>query len=379
MTHLSLKEVCVLDLTRLLPGPYASLVLADLGATVVKIEQPGTGDPLRHLLASGADGNSVLFELVNRGKKSMTLNLKDPKGRAILLGLARDADVMLEGFRPGVTKRLGLDYETLQEVNPRLIYASLSGYGQTGPYASRAGHDLNYVGLGGLLGITGIHDGRPPIPAVPFADLVGGLWMAVGVVAALFERQRTGRGQYLDISMLDGVASLLPVPLAEWLMTGQVPGRSGMHLRGGQACYNVYETSDGQHVTVAALESKFWSAFCAAVGREDWVERQNDADQAGLIAELAALFRSQPRSYWTELFAQHDCCCEPVLGLDEVFAHPQAVHRGLLHEDQLALPLGGRGAAHPPAPQLGEHTAELLAQLGYAMVDVVHLRESGAI
>ena len=379
MTHLSLKEVCVLDLTRLLPGPYASLVLADLGATVVKIEQPGTGDPLRHLLASGADGNSVLFELVNRGKKSMTLNLKDPKGRAILLGLARDADVMLEGFRPGVTKRLGLDYETLQEVNPRLIYASLSGYGQTGPYASRAGHDLNYVGLGGLLGITGIHDGRPPIPAVPFADLVGGLWMAVGVVAALFERQRTGRGQYLDISMLDGVASLLPVPLAEWLMTGQVPGRSGMHLRGGQACYNVYETSDGQHVTVAALESKFWSAFCAAVGREDWVERQNDADQAGLIAELAELFRSQPRSYWTELFAQHDCCCEPVLSLDEVFAHPQAVHRGLLHEDQLALPLGGRGAAHTAAPQLGEHTAELLAQLGYAMDEVVDLRESGVI
>jgi len=379
MTHLSLKEVCVLDLTRLLPGPYASLALAGLGATVIKIEQPGTGDPLRHLLATGADGETALFELVNRGKMSMTLNLKDPKGRAILLDLARDADVMLEGFRPGVMKRLGLDYETLYEVNPRLVYASLSGYGQTGPYAARAGHDLNYIGLGGLLNITGGRDGPPPIPGVPIADLVGGLWMTLGVLAALLERKCTGRGQYLDISMLDGVASLLLVPLADWLTSGCVRQRGETLLSGRQACYNVYETSDGQHVTVAALEGKFWSAFCAAVSREDWVERQNDADQAGLIAELAELFRSQPRSYWTELFAQHDCCCEPVLSLDEAFAHPQAVQRGLLHKDQLALPLGGRGAVHTPAPQLGEHTAELLAQLGYAKDEVVDLRESGVI
>ena len=379
MTHLSLKEVRVLDLTRLLPGPYASLALADLGATVIKIEQPGKGDPLRHLLTTVADGPSMLFDLVNRGKRSMTLNLKDSKGRAILLDLARDADVMLEGFRPGVVKRLGLEYETLQEINPRLVYASLSGYGQTGPYASRAGHDLNYIGLGGLLDITGNHDGPPPIPGVPIADLVGGLWMVVAVTAALLERKRTGKGQYLDISMLDCVASLMPVPLADWLASGQVPQRGDTLLGGREACYNVYETSDGQHVTVAALERKFWSAFCAAVGREDWTERQNDADQAGLIAELAELFRSHPRSYWTEFFAQHDCCCEPVLSLDEVFAHPQAAHRGLLHEDQLALPLGGRRTARTPAPQLGEHTAELLAQLGYAMDDVADLRDSGVI
>jgi len=379
MSHLSLKGVCVLDLTRLLPGPYASWVLANLGATVIKIEQPRTGDPLRHLPAFSVDGKSALFDLVNRGKKSMALNLKHAKGRAVLLKLARSADVLLEGFRPGVMKRLGLDYQALKSINPGLVYASLSGYGQTGPYAHRAGHDLNYIALGGLLGITGPQDGPPAVPGVPIADLVGGLWMALGVLAALLERKRTGDGQYLDISMLDGVASLLLIPLADWLTSGHVPQQGKTLLSGRQACYNVYETADGEYVTLAALEQKFWHIFCIAVEREDWLQRQNDVDQPSLIAELADLFHAQPRSHWTALFAEHDCCCEPVLDLDKVFSHPQAVHRALLHEEQLATPLGPRGIVHTPAPQLGEHTLELLTQLGYAMEEVDRLRQSGVI
>jgi len=379
MLDLSSQSVRVLDLTRLAPGPYASLVLADLGAEVIKIEGPGQGDPLRYLSPPGIDGRNALFDLLNRNKKSMTLNLKAPEGRAILLELIRHADVLLEGFRPGVMKRLGLDYEALVVVNQRLVYASISGYGQTGPYCSRAGHDLNYIALGGLLAVTGTQDDPPVIPGVPVADFVAGLWAVLGVMAALFRREHSGHGEYLDVSMLDSVVALLTVPLADWLTTGRVPQRGRMPLSGKQACYNVYETADGGYMTLAALEPQFWQAFCLALGRQDWVARQNDADQASLIAELAALFRAQPRTHWVEFFGTHDCCCEPMLALDEVFTHPQVVHRGLWYEKQLATPLGRRGVPHVPAPELGEHTAKILAELGYTVADIEHLRQSGVV
>ncbi|MBC7261995.1 MAG: CoA transferase [Chloroflexi bacterium] len=374
-----LQGIRVLDLTRLAPGPYASLALANLGAEVIKIERPRFGDPLRYMSRFGFEGGALLFELLNRNKKSLTLNLRTPEGKAILLELARHADVLLEGFRPGVMKRLGFDYEALSELNPRLVYASLSGYGQTGPHHLRAGHDLNYIALGGLLGLTGGKDGHPVIPGVPVADLVGGLWMAFGVVAALFEREHSGRGQYLDISMLSSITALLAIPLAGWLTTGQVPQRGQMWLTGKQACYNVYETADGKYMALGALEPEFWRAFCQAVGHPEWQARQYDSDQASLIAEVAALFRTQPRDYWVELFAHHDCCCEPVLELDEVFAHPQAMHCQLLREGELAMPLDSRGTPHQPAPRLGQHTSEILTELGYTMADIERLQQKGVI
>ncbi len=377
MSDSPLQGLRVLDLTRLLPGPYASLVLGNLGAEVIKVEEPGQGDPLRYLPLP--DPRCTLFGMANGGKKSITLNLKVEQGRTILFDLARRADALLEGFRPGVMERLGLGYESLAEVNPGLVYASLSGYGQTGPYRLRAGHDLNYIALAGLLGITGAPDGPPVVPGVPVADLSAALWTALGIVATLLGRQHTGRGQYLDISLLESVTSLLTVPVAEWLRTGTLPQRGKMLLSGQLACYNVYQTADGDYMTLAALEPQFWQAFCAAVGRPEWVARQYDGDQDSLISELAALFRVQSSDYWTTLFTTHDCCCEPSLTLDEAFNHVQVVERGLLRNGQLAMPVGPRGVPHPRAPELGEHTVELLSELGYSAEDVQRLRVQGVV
>jgi crotonobetainyl-CoA:carnitine CoA-transferase CaiB-like acyl-CoA transferase len=379
MLDLPLQGIRVLDLTRLAPGPYASLALADLGAEIIKIEEPPRGDPLRYLFPSGANGSNVLFELLNRNKKSMTLNLKAPEGRAILLELASGADVLLEGFRPGVMKRLDLEYEAVSAVNQALVYISISGYGQTGPYRLRAAHDLNYLALGGLLAITGTHHGPPVAPGVPVADFVSGLWAALAAVAGLLGRERSTRGQHVDLSMLDGVVSLLTLPLADWLATGHVPRRGTMPLSGKQACYNVYETADGEYMSLAALEPRFWRAFCLAVGRPEWLERKDEADQACLTRDVAALFQGQPRAYWTRLFAAHDCCCEPVLDLDEVFAHPQVVDRGLLREGQLATASALQGLPRVPAPRLGEHTALTLAELGYTSAEVDQLRQRGVV
>jgi crotonobetainyl-CoA:carnitine CoA-transferase CaiB-like acyl-CoA transferase len=398
---LALFGTRVLDLTRLAPGPFASLVLADLGAEVIKVEEPNRGDWLRYPIPSRRDGVPVaaeprpkagemeyredghraaqVFELLNRNKKSVTLNLKTAEGKAILQQLVRAADVLLEGFRAGTMRRMGLDYESLRTINPCLVYASLSGYGQSGPYRRRACHDLNCLALAGLLDLSGPEDGAPAMSALPWVDMVAGLWTALGIVAALLARQRSGLGQYLDISMLDSVAALMHVPMSDWLAAGVPPQRGRTFLSGELACYNVYETADGRYMTLGALEPQFWEDFCTAVGREDWVPRHRSRDQASLRAAVAGLFRTQPQAYWTSLFAARDCCCEPVLALDEAFAHPQAVQRGLLREGWLATPLASSGVEFAPAPQLGEQTAQILAELGYTLEDVQRLRQNGVV
>jgi alpha-methylacyl-CoA racemase len=387
----ALRGIRVLDLSRLAPGPFASLVLADLGAEVIKVEEPTYGDWLRYPTAAtegqGAQGatggetrpNTPAFDLLNRNKKSITLNLKAIEGKAILQHLVRGADVLIEGFRAGTMQRLGLDYESLQPINPGLVYASLSGFGQSGLYRRRACHDVNCLALAGLLDLSGPQDGPPAMSGVPWVDMVAGLWTALGIVAALLERQRNGLGQYLDISMLDSVAALVHVPLADWLSTGVPPHRGTTSLSGKLACYNVYETADGKYMTLGALEPQFWEDFCMAVGHEDWVARQRSRDQAGLRGEVAALFRTQPQAYWINLFASRDCCCEPVLALNEAFAHPQAVQRGLLREGWLATPLASPEVEFAAAPQLGEHTAQILAELGYTLEDVQRLRHDGVV
>jgi crotonobetainyl-CoA:carnitine CoA-transferase CaiB-like acyl-CoA transferase len=381
---MALSGIRVLDLSRLLPGPFCSMILADFGAEVIKVEEPGKGDYMRHLQPLVREEGAV-FLAVNRNKKSLTLNLKTDVGRQILLELARTTDVLLEGFRPGVMARLGLDYQTVREINPRLVYCSLSGFGQEGPYRERAGHDLNYIALSGVLGLLGGEDRPPTVPGVQLADLCSGLWAALAITLALLARERTGSGQFLDVSMLDGVMSLLTVPVAVHFLRRDGARFAPAH---GQANYSVYRTRDGRYMTLGALESKFWRAFCEAVGREDWIDRRDDGD---VIAEVQALFETRTLAEWEELFAGKDVCCEPVRTPDEVFADPQVQSRGMLVEiehpvegllTQLAMPIklsDTPGTMRTPPPRLGEHTNEVLRSLGYGAQQIADLRAQGVI
>ncbi len=329
-----LSGMLVLDLTRLLPGGVATKQLADWGAEVIKIEQPGQGDYGRQM-------SPAVFSRINSGKKSVCLDLKKPRGREILLGLARRADVFIEGNRPGVMARLGLGFEDLHAVNPRLIYVSLTGYGQTGPYAQLAGHDLNYMALGGALSLN-----LPVIPGVQIADLVGGSMQAVtGILLALVDRNNTGEGRHVDVSMQAGVTSLLTVPLAAWYDTGEEPLAGEGRLDGRYACYNIYQAADGRWLAVGALEPKFWAELCRRLGREELIARQYEEPQDNLKATIAAIFRTKTASQWFEELRAGDCCVTPVLTVSEVAA---------------GLPNG----QDAPPPGLGDHTREILSGCG---------------
>jgi crotonobetainyl-CoA:carnitine CoA-transferase CaiB-like acyl-CoA transferase len=377
-----LVQMRVLDLSRLLPGPYCSRILADFGAEVIKVERPDGGDWLR-LVPPLEDGESLLFRALNRGKKSLTLNLKTDEGKTILRQLVETADALLESFRPGVMERLGLGYEQLAQINPRLIYCSLTGYGPDGPYRERAGHDLNYIGLAGLLDQTGPRDGPPRIPGVPIADLAGALWVALGILFALVARERTGQGQRVDGSLLGGALACMPLTLARhW--GGQCVGRGATDLTGGVVCYNVYETRDGRYVTLAALELQFWKAFCQAIGQEDLTGQQFAPAVPGnpTYETLCALFRSRTRQEWKGVLSEVDACCEPVYTVAEALASVPLQALGMVDRENLLPPV--RLSAHPAqsadsAPALGQDTAAILASLGHDEGEVEELRTRGVV
>lgn len=382
MNDSPLAGMRVLDFSRLLPGPYCSRILADFGAEVIKIEQPGGGDWARHVPPL-EEGESLFFRALNRGKKSLTLNLKSDHGQAILLQLVETTDVLLESFRPGVMERLALGYETLAQANPRLVYCSLTGYGSEGPYRQRAGHDLNYIGLAGLLDLSGPREGPPSIPGAQVADLTGALWAAVGILLALVARERTGQGQRVDASLLGGALSCLPLAVARHL-GGQPMARGGSDLTGGLVCYHVYETQDGKYVTLGALEPQFWAAFCQAVGREDLLGEQLAPAVPGepVYEELCALFRIRTRQEWVEALAGVDACCEPVYTVAEALASAPVRALGMLGGAGLLPPVCLSSQATRPsdvAPALGQHTASLLAELGYDAAAVEELREHGVV
>ena len=391
----ALDGIRVLDLSRLLPGGFCSLLLADFGAEVLKVEDTGMGDYVRWSppYHEGAEesAKSALFLSLNRGKRSVRLNLKEEAGREVLLRLAREYDVVLESFRPGVLERLGVGWERMRRENPRLVYCAISGYGQDGPNTARSGHDMNYLGLNGVLGLTGEPGGPPVQSAAQIADLGGGaLTAAFGILVALRERERSGEGQLVDVSMFDGSLAWLAMVAARYLCDGEVPERGELELAGGLICYRPYECSDGW-VTLGALEPKFWREWCGGVDREDLIEAQFERPGSEAHAEVEQIFRERTRGEWSAFAAEHDCCLEPVLALDEALDSELVRAREMVvRVDQpgtdgvglLGVPVKlsrTPGAPAGPGPALGEHTDEVLTALGYSEAELASLRESGAV
>ncbi|MBI2394731.1 MAG: CoA transferase [Deltaproteobacteria bacterium] len=378
-----LDGVRVLDLTRLLPGPFATLVLADLGAQVDKVEDPHGGDYLRHMPPQLGDQNAAFLAL-NRGKRSIVLDLKRPEARDALLRMLPGYDVLIEQFRPGVLDRLGLSHESLRQRFPRLVIAAITGYGQDGPLAQRAGHDLNYLARSGILGLTGPSDGPPQPPGFQLADVGGGMWAVIGVLGALRARDRTGQGSVIDVAMSESTLPFAMVQLGT-LFGNARAARGGEPLTGGIAPYNTYATSDGRFVSLGALEPKFWRSFCEGVGLEfDMGAMMPGPHQAALEAKLAEIFATRTRDEWTAFNAERDCCLEPVLEPAELRDDPQLKARRVFVEQstrwgtstQVRLPIAE--PADAPAPAMGEHTRAVLQDAGFSPDEIEALLQCGA-
>ena len=393
MSTKPLAGIRVLDLTRLLPGPMCSLHLADMGADVIKIEDPGLGDYSRHGRGDAHDGLAPMFDHINRNKRSLKLDLKQPEGVRAFMDLAAEAHVVMEGFRPGVMTRLGVDFPRVRERNPAIVFCAISGYGQDGPLRDVPGHDINYCGYAGVLHQCGARGGPPSVPNFQIADLLGGaLCAAMGILAALVDAQRSGEGRYLDVSMTDCTLAHSVVPFARANAEGEARARGRDALSGGLPCYGVYETSDGRYMALGALEAKFWQAFCEAVSRPDLAEHHMvSGDTADRVrAEVAAIFKSASRDDWVERLTGADCCASPVLSPAEARHHPQLVGRGMfvsadeanVESDQLAFPLrmsDFRFSVERKAPGHGEHSREILAEIGYGDEQVRELEGKDVI
>jgi alpha-methylacyl-CoA racemase len=380
-----LTGIRVLDLTRLLPGAFCTMLLADMGADVIKVEEPGTGDYMRWTPPL-ADGQSVLFNALNRNKRSLTINLKAEAGRELLLKLVETADVLVEGNRPAVMDRLGLGWGVLHALNPKLVMCSITGYGQDGPFAVRAGHDINYTATAGVLGLNG-EAGRSPSPlGVQVGDVGGGgLQAAVAILGALVAVERGGEGRWLDVSMTDGAVSWLALPFAQ-AGAGEEVRRGEQRLGGRYGCYRVYTCKDGRYFSVGALEPKFWGALCVAVGKPDLVAVQfaEGEEQARVHREMEAVFASRSRDEWTAELADLDACCEPVLELHEVAAHPQVAARRLIETRATGVEVRPAVVVREDwrrldPPRLGEHSEEVLAEVGVDAGQFEELRKAGII
>ncbi len=383
---LALDDIRVLDLSRLAPGPFCSMLLADMGADVLLVEPPPDAR------AGQAGGGGDVYDALRRNKRSIILNLRDEGAREVFYKLAGQTDVVLEGFRPGVVKRLGVDYETLSAQNPRIVYCSLSGYGQTGPYSQIVGHDINYISIGGALGMTGWPDQPPAIPMNIIADFAGGgLHAAYGILVALHARDRSGKGQYVDIAMSDGVMYLLSMIVSGYLANGRVPERGATVLNGSVPHYNVYQCSDGGWISLGSLEPHFYANLCKVMHCEDFIPHQYNSEKRDeIFAHFRQQFASKTRDEWFEVLKQTDICAAPIYSLDEALSDPHNLARNMVVD----VPHGGGsvkqigigtklsdtpGSVRSLAPKPGQHTDGVLASLGYGAPAIASLRDRGAV
>ena len=388
-----LKGIKIIDLTRLLPGPYCTRLLADMGASVIKVEDKREGDYLRSFPPQ-VDGKNIFFETLNRNKKGITINLEKEKGREIFLELVKGADILVEGFRPGVMDRLGLGYAVLKERNPRLIYCAMTGYGQDGFYREKAGHDINYLALAGFLGLNTTPQGEPIVPGVQMADVAGGGLMAtIGILAALYHRDKSVEGQFVDIAMFDGAMSLIPLQVSQALALGIEQKFYQDMLNGGLACYNVYQTAEDRYMSLGALEAKFWKNFCTALGRKDLINEHNSMGERGqkLKQEISGIFKAKTQEEWIAFFKDKDCCCEPVLTVNEALSQPLVRARDMCVESepsrgfpyaQIGFPIKFSqtlSSLRSPAPAKGEHNEEILKEIGYSTHEIDNLKKQNII
>ncbi len=377
-----LQGVKVLDFTQLLPGPMCTQHLADMGADVLKLEPPGTGDAGR---GPAGTGISHFFQMVNRNKRSLAINLRAPQSRDIVMRLVERSDILVEGFRPGVMARLGLGYDEVRAVNPKIVYCAITGYGHDGPFVELGGHDINYQSYAGILEQSAAPGGKPHPGNFPIADLAGGaLSAAMSILAALFDAQRSGKGRFLDVSMTDCALALNSGPLAALNTYGRTIPPGNDVLTGGLPCYGTYATADGRHLAVGALEPKFWQAFCSAIGLPELAAKGwfRGKDGAAVREQIEALLKTRTLAEWTEVFSTVDACVSPVLRIDEVLQHPLPRARGMIVDapapdgksyPYLAFPVkmsDYQFSVDRPAPALGQHNAEVLAELGYPDAEI---------
>jgi crotonobetainyl-CoA:carnitine CoA-transferase CaiB-like acyl-CoA transferase len=398
---MAMEGVKVLDLTRLAPGPYCTMILGDLGADVLKVEEPGIPSG-RRAQQAGSAGISIPglmspdspFFALNRNKKSIVLNLKSEKGKEVFYKLTKKFDILVEEMRPGVSKRLGIDYDTLKNINPCIIYCSITGYGQNSPYRGIAGHDINYISMAGALSTIGPKGGPPAIPLSILADYAGGgMHAAVGILAALLVRQKTGRGQYIDIAMTDGVVSLFTLIYSDYFESGNIPERGAYLTSGGVPYYDIYETKDGKYITIGSIEPWFYANLCRALGREDLIPYQSAPEprREKIRREFREIFRTMTRDDWFDLLSKTDVCVGKVLTLDEAerdphfqarrmfveLEHPQ---KGRVKQVGISLKLSDTpGSIRSFPPGRGQHTEEVLKDLGYNEGEIATMRQKGCI
>ena len=375
----ALAGVNVIDLSRLLPGPYCSMILADHGARVIAVED-------KRFLADG-----LFFNLINRNKEHMSLNLKTEKGKEIFFRLIQNTDVLLEGFRPGVVDRLGVDYQTVREINPKIIYCSITGYGQDGPFRDRVGHDANYLSYAGVLDLIGEADRPPSIPGIQIADIAGGgMNAAIGILLALYARQKTGKGQYIDISMTDGMVGFLPAALFFRRLTGQEPARADGFLSHRYACYNTYETADGRFISIGAVENRFWRQLCDVLGVPEYAELQyDDQHRKEILNFVRNAFKQKTLDEWDTVLGDLDICWGRVQSLSEVLEDPLFRQRKMVvdikgNDGKTSKTLGvpvklseTPGAVRTPPVDFGESTPDILRKLGYSEKDIEEFAKAG--